>query len=147
MDLSGKPKQLLDSDTKPLMDQEKLDALISNKKPEKGARIHKPFRGRQQLGTQNSTGRNTAQAQTTEAAVPSATVRAGDLNRFIDRIPSWGPARNISIRVDQADEQGLGPEYCREGVPDPIQKIGIEKQGLRGIRSVIEKQFYRGRHR
>ncbi|OMJ22251.1 hypothetical protein AYI69_g5463 [Smittium culicis] len=76
MDLSGKPKQLLDSDTKPLMDQEKLDALISNKKPEKGARIHKPFRGRQQLGTQNSTGRNTAQAQTTEAAVPSATVNS-----------------------------------------------------------------------
>ncbi|OMJ19676.1 hypothetical protein AYI69_g6528 [Smittium culicis] len=112
MDLPGKPQKLVDSDTKPLMDQEKLEALIVSKKPEKRARIRKPFRGRQQLGTQNSTGSNTAQEQTTEAAVPSATVRAGDLNISIDRTPSWGPARNISIRVDQADEQGPDPKYC-----------------------------------
>ncbi|OMJ19910.1 hypothetical protein AYI70_g4434 [Smittium culicis] len=130
MDLPGKPQQLIDSDTKPLMDQENLDALIASKKPEKRSRIRKPFRGRQQFGTQNSTGSNTAQSQTMEAAVPSATVR--DLNIFIDRTPSWGTPRNISIRVDQADEQGLGPKYFREGVPDPIQKTGIEQQGLRG---------------
>ncbi|OMJ15863.1 hypothetical protein AYI70_g6974, partial [Smittium culicis] len=34
----------------------------------------------------------------------------------------WGTPRNISIRVDQADGQGLGSKYCREEVSDPIQK-------------------------
>ncbi|OMJ18514.1 hypothetical protein AYI69_g6982 [Smittium culicis] len=51
MDLPGKPQQLVDSDTKPLMDQENLDALIASKKPEKRARIRMPIRGRQQSST------------------------------------------------------------------------------------------------
>ncbi|OMJ23625.1 hypothetical protein AYI70_g2153 [Smittium culicis] len=49
IDLPGKPKKLVDSDTKPLMDQEKLDALIARKNPEKRARICKSFCGRQQF--------------------------------------------------------------------------------------------------
>ncbi|OMJ14918.1 hypothetical protein AYI70_g7600 [Smittium culicis] len=39
MDLPGKPQKSVDSDTKPPMDQDKLDALIASKKPEKRARI------------------------------------------------------------------------------------------------------------
>ncbi|OMJ24123.1 hypothetical protein AYI69_g4742 [Smittium culicis] len=55
------PQQLIEPETKPLMDQEKLEALIASKKPEKRPRVRKPFRGRQKYGTQNSTGSKIAQ--------------------------------------------------------------------------------------
>ncbi|OMJ23917.1 hypothetical protein AYI70_g1927 [Smittium culicis] len=73
MELPGKSVQLVEPGNKPLMDQDKLQALISSKKPEKQSRIHTPFRGFQQLGTQNSTGSKTTQAQTADTETPTAT--------------------------------------------------------------------------
>ncbi|OMJ26991.1 hypothetical protein AYI69_g3590 [Smittium culicis] len=122
MDLPGKPQKLFDSDTKPLMDQENLGALIASKKPKKRAMIRKPFRGRQKFGTQNSTGSNTAQTQITEAGVPSATIHRQDPSPPVGESPS-----NISIRVDQADKQPRGP-------PDPYRRSSIStvQEGHRG---------------
>ncbi|OMJ14468.1 hypothetical protein AYI69_g8593 [Smittium culicis] len=53
------------------MNQEKLNALISSKKPEKRSRIRMHFRGRQKLGTQNGTRSKPSQVQTTDAATPT----------------------------------------------------------------------------
>ncbi|OMJ09723.1 hypothetical protein AYI70_g10769, partial [Smittium culicis] len=74
MELPGKPQQLIEPETKPLMDQEKLEALITSRNPEKRSIVRNPFRGRQQYGTKNSTGKKIAQAQTMEAATTPATV-------------------------------------------------------------------------
>ncbi|OMJ15247.1 hypothetical protein AYI70_g5129 [Smittium culicis] len=72
MELPGKPLQLFESESKPLINQDKLDALISSKKPEKRSRIRKSFLGRQQTSTQNSTLSKPVTAQNTEAAISSA---------------------------------------------------------------------------
>ncbi|OMJ14049.1 hypothetical protein AYI69_g8753 [Smittium culicis] len=53
IELPGKPVKIVEPETKPLMEQEKLNALIASKKPEKQSQIRKPFRGRQQFGIQN----------------------------------------------------------------------------------------------
>ncbi|OMJ23234.1 hypothetical protein AYI69_g5058 [Smittium culicis] len=66
MELPGKPHQLFEPDTKPLMDQEKLDALIASKRPEKRPRIRMIFRGLQQYGTQNDTSSKPVEAQTSK---------------------------------------------------------------------------------
>ncbi|OMJ23591.1 hypothetical protein AYI69_g4915 [Smittium culicis] len=55
MELPGKLHQLIESESKPLMDQEKLNALISSKKPEKRSKIRKSFCRRQQISAQNGT--------------------------------------------------------------------------------------------
>ncbi|OMJ13087.1 hypothetical protein AYI70_g8716 [Smittium culicis] len=68
LELPGILQQLIEPESKPLMDQEKLDALTASKKPEKRCIVRKPFRGRQQYGTQNSTGSKIAKMQITEAA-------------------------------------------------------------------------------
>ncbi|OMJ28059.1 hypothetical protein AYI69_g2476 [Smittium culicis] len=98
MDFPGKPQQFFDSDTKPLMDQENLDALISRKKPEKRARIRKPFRGSQQLGAQNSTGRFLVEPF-------KSFCRAGPLG-----CPSAIQPRPVStIRLERFDEESAAP--------------------------------------
>ncbi|OMJ21957.1 hypothetical protein AYI70_g3160 [Smittium culicis] len=101
------------SEKKPLMDQEKLDALISSKKLEKCSIIRKPFRGCQQISAQNGTYNGEK-----------------GLSRPANRAPTWGTPRNVSICVKQTDKQALGPKDCGEGVSDPIKKIKIEQQGF-----------------
>ncbi|OMJ18750.1 hypothetical protein AYI69_g6884 [Smittium culicis] len=54
------------------------------------------------------------------------------LSRPHNKAHSRGTPRNVSICVDQTGEQEMNPKHCREGVPDPIQKTGIEQQGIRG---------------
>ncbi|OMJ10264.1 hypothetical protein AYI69_g10315 [Smittium culicis] len=69
MDLQDKPLQLVESESKLLMDQVKLDALIANMRPEKRSRIRKPFRGRQQAVAKYSTLRKPDTAKNNEAAI------------------------------------------------------------------------------
>ncbi|OMJ16545.1 hypothetical protein AYI70_g6525 [Smittium culicis] len=67
-ELARKSHQLVELDTKPLMNQENLDALIARKRPKKRYRIHKLFRGRRQYGTQYGTSSKPDQKLTAEAA-------------------------------------------------------------------------------
>ncbi|PVU90869.1 hypothetical protein BB561_004670 [Smittium simulii] len=95
MDLPGNPQQLVESEVKPLMGQDKLDVLIAQKAPAKKVRIRKPFCGRQQYGTQNSTSSYTAPAQTTEATIPTPTGPpvGGRLAMFKQ---TWGSSRTTN---------------------------------------------------
>ncbi|OMJ13777.1 hypothetical protein AYI69_g8856 [Smittium culicis] len=82
LDLPGKPTQLAESDTKPLMDLEVLDTLISKKPVVKRQHVQ-PFRRRQQNTIPNDTySSNTATAQSTNAAT---TAEANSSNRTADR--------------------------------------------------------------
>ncbi|OMJ14141.1 hypothetical protein AYI70_g8063 [Smittium culicis] len=74
LELPGILQQLIEPETKPLMDQEKLDALTASKKPEKRCIVRKPFHGHQQYGTQNSISNKISQMQITEAATTPDTV-------------------------------------------------------------------------
>ncbi|PVU94705.1 hypothetical protein BB561_002339 [Smittium simulii] len=113
MDLPGKPQQLVESEVKPLMDQDKLDALIAQKAQAKRARIRKPFCGRQQYGTQNSTSSYTAPAQITEAAIPGAAA-GGGLIRDPNEPPCRGSPRNVQTNMEEAHGQPMGFQ-------DPVQ--------------------------
>ncbi|OMJ27816.1 hypothetical protein AYI69_g2739, partial [Smittium culicis] len=82
LDLPGRPTQLVESDTKPLMDQEALDTLMSKKPVVKRQRVQ-PFRRSQQntipMDTYSS---NTATVQSTNAAT---TAEANSSNSTADR--------------------------------------------------------------
>ncbi|OMJ27323.1 hypothetical protein AYI69_g3248 [Smittium culicis] len=54
MELPGKPHQPIESENKSLMDQEKLDALIASKNPEKSSRTRKPFCGTDEFQNGNA---------------------------------------------------------------------------------------------
>ncbi|OMJ12712.1 hypothetical protein AYI69_g9298, partial [Smittium culicis] len=91
------------------MDQEKQDLLLASKKPEKRSRIRKPFRGRQQAGTQNSTFSKPATVQNNEAAItPASTNSHSQTSNFRER----------------------GREHRGERVPNPIQGPEPEIQGV-----------------
>ncbi|PVU91960.1 hypothetical protein BB561_004095 [Smittium simulii] len=111
MYLPGKPQQLVESEVKYLMDQYKLDALIAQKAPAKRARIRKPFRGRQQFGTQNSTSSYTALAITTGAAIPANTANNhSKQSTFCGRVRGRireGPSRNAQTNMGEAHGQPM----------------------------------------
>ncbi|OMJ17049.1 hypothetical protein AYI70_g6220, partial [Smittium culicis] len=68
LDLPGKPNQLVESENKPLMDQEAFEALITKKPAAKRQRVQ-PFRKRQQSTTsKESYSSNTVTALNTAAA-------------------------------------------------------------------------------
>ncbi|OMJ18480.1 hypothetical protein AYI70_g5335 [Smittium culicis] len=82
LEIPEKPTQLVEPDTKPLMDQEALDSLISKKPAAKRQRVQ-PFRKRQQSSNnKNSISINIATAQSTNAAT---TAEANTSNRTTDR--------------------------------------------------------------
>ncbi|PVU85766.1 hypothetical protein BB561_006902 [Smittium simulii] len=135
MDLPGKPQQLVESEVKPLMGQDKLDALIAQKAPAKKARIRKPFCGRQQFGTQNSTSSYTAPAQPTEAAFPANTAKNyPQQSTFCGRgrgCRREGLPCNVQTIMDKAYGQPMGFQ-------DPLQ--GFETN-LHGFDGETEKSF------
>ncbi|OLY81678.1 hypothetical protein AYI68_g4214 [Smittium mucronatum] len=55
MEHHGRPQRLVETGTKPLVNQEKLDSFFVSEKPEKSSRIRKPFQRRQQSFAQGST--------------------------------------------------------------------------------------------
>ncbi|OMJ27061.1 hypothetical protein AYI69_g3518 [Smittium culicis] len=68
LDFPGNPTQFIESETKPLIEQDALDALIANTTPEKLQRFQ-PFRKNQQSSTQlDSISSNTVKAPSTSAA-------------------------------------------------------------------------------
>ncbi|OMJ26867.1 hypothetical protein AYI69_g3720 [Smittium culicis] len=124
-------------ETKSLMVQEKLETLIASKKPEKRSRDRKPFRGRQQYGTQNSTGSKIAHAQTTEAATTPATVN-NPRTQSLDWTPGRGPTRDVQVSMEPNYGQKIGAQHRRERVLNSLQKIGTAKQGFREIQKRCE---------
>ncbi|OMJ21995.1 hypothetical protein AYI69_g5579, partial [Smittium culicis] len=72
MNFTGKPDQIVESNVKPLMDSEKFEAQLAASKSTRRPRVRKPFRGRQQACTQNSTYNKPTPAKNPEAATPSA---------------------------------------------------------------------------
>ncbi|OMJ18714.1 hypothetical protein AYI70_g5195 [Smittium culicis] len=128
MELSGKPQRLIEPETKPLMDQEKLEALIPSKNPEKRSRVRKPFRGRKQYSTQNSTGSKISQVQTTEAATTPATV---------NNPSTQGPTRDVQFSMKLNYGQQMVPQNRRERVPNSLQRIGTAKQVFRDLSPLL----------
>ncbi|OMJ27481.1 hypothetical protein AYI69_g3077, partial [Smittium culicis] len=69
MSFTVKPEQVVETEVKPLMDSEKFDTQIAAIKPNKRARVRRPFRGRQQIeGRPRTVSFITATAPITEAA-------------------------------------------------------------------------------
>ncbi|OMJ11506.1 hypothetical protein AYI69_g9804 [Smittium culicis] len=119
LELPGKPQQLVEIGIKPLMDQEKLDALLASKKPEKRSRIRKPFRGRQQAGTQNSTFSKPATAQNNEAEItPAATNSHLQTSNFRGR----GHGRGRGSHLEKTHRQQVGVQ----GGLERLERFGKE---------------------
>ncbi|OMJ14704.1 hypothetical protein AYI70_g7726 [Smittium culicis] len=78
LDLPDKPTQLVDSDTKPLMDQEALDFLIS-KKPMAKRKRAQPFRRRQQNTISKDT--YSSKTATTQSANSATAAEANSSNK------------------------------------------------------------------
>ncbi|PVU86838.1 hypothetical protein BB561_006530 [Smittium simulii] len=114
MDLPGKPQQLVESEIKPLMNQDKLDELIAQKAPAKKARIRKPFCGRQQF-----------------AAIPANTANNNpQQSTFFGR--GRGRKRGSHWRLHWAP--GRGP-------PRDVQAHFAELADNQWIRNIVEKGF------
>ncbi|OLY80854.1 hypothetical protein AYI68_g5043 [Smittium mucronatum] len=126
----GKSDQLIESNTKKFLDQERMDTLITSKMPQKRFRVHKLFRGRQHAVNQDSTFRKSAPAHNTEAAVPKTTTN----NRLQNTIksPSSGAPRDVPLGVEKTHGQHAGQDHGGEGAQDPFQGSEPEKNGLRG---------------
>ncbi|OMJ22283.1 hypothetical protein AYI70_g2970 [Smittium culicis] len=136
LELPGKPTQLVEPDTKPLMDQEALDALIV-KKPTAKHQSVQPFRKRQQSSNKNSISCNTATAQSTNAAT---TAEANPSNRTSDRHrdpkqpPSRGTPCYVQIGMVQTNGQPMGSEHSREGIQNPLQEPPLSRSGIEVVR-------------
>ncbi|OMJ21763.1 hypothetical protein AYI70_g3276 [Smittium culicis] len=121
MNFTGKPDQIVESDVKPLMDSEKFEAQLVASKTARRPRVRKPFRGRQQAGTQNSTYSKPATAQNPEAATPSAPTNNHPQQTRV-RPPGRGVTRYDQIGVGQAHRQPMGSEHSYTGIQNPIQE-------------------------
>ncbi|OMJ22129.1 hypothetical protein AYI70_g3061 [Smittium culicis] len=133
--LPGKPTQLVDPETKPLMDQEALDALISKKSAAK-RQCFQPFRKRQQSSNnKNSISINIATAQSTNA---STTAEANSSNRT-----AWPPVKfsrkgsrpqeGVSLET-QNSPPPMGSEHSREGIQNPFQELPPCRSGIEVVR-------------
>ncbi|OMJ17878.1 hypothetical protein AYI70_g5683, partial [Smittium culicis] len=111
LELPGKPTQLVEPDTKPLMDQEALDSLIAKK----------PAAKRQQSSNnKNSISSNTATAQSTNA---ETTAEANPSNRTADRQSSF-----------RGRGRGRGRGSHREGIQNPLQEPPLSRSGIEVVR-------------
>ncbi|OMJ10890.1 hypothetical protein AYI69_g10060 [Smittium culicis] len=125
MELPGKLLQLIEPETKPHMDQEKLEALIT-------ARIQRS---------------NLESEQTEDAATPTSTafnhsqkssfrgegvVEKGGLSRPHRGVPGKRPPRDVSVNIDQIDGEQVGSQHHREGVSDHILAKGKIREGFGG---------------
>ncbi|PVU97729.1 hypothetical protein BB561_000339 [Smittium simulii] len=125
MDLPGKPQQLVESEVKPLMGQDKLDALIAQKHQKEGPGYVSPFAGA-----------NSTVLRTVPAAIllqrkprkllfrPTITrnnqlfagedaAAEGGLIRDPNRPPCRGPPRNVQTNMEEAHGQPMGPEHLQ----------------------------------
>ncbi|OMJ09464.1 hypothetical protein AYI69_g10653 [Smittium culicis] len=103
LELPGKPTQLDDTDTKSLMDQETLNALIAKKKTSCEASTLLQLLLKQVQTTKNST------ASQIFAGEVEAAERG--LNRDTGKPPSWRTPRYVQIGMVQTDEQPMGSEH------------------------------------
>ncbi|OMJ18633.1 hypothetical protein AYI69_g6930 [Smittium culicis] len=122
LDLPGKPTQLVESENKPLMDQEALETLIVKKPVAKRQRVQ-PFRKLQQ--------KPLAASQIFAEEVAAA---GGGLSRGSKRVPISGPSRYVQIGMVQTDGQPIGSDHSFEGIQNPLHEPKISD-----IESVIGK--------
>ncbi|OLY84823.1 hypothetical protein AYI68_g1005 [Smittium mucronatum] len=126
INLPGKPIQLVSSDSKPLVDQEELDTLISKKPAVKRQRVQ-PFRKRQQ----NTFQRDVYSSKTVIApkkknavatAEPTAHVRPTDrASNFQGRGRGRGRGY-VQTGMVQTGGQTVGLKHSEEGIKNPIQE-------------------------
>ncbi|OMJ08547.1 hypothetical protein AYI70_g11472 [Smittium culicis] len=117
LELPGKPTQLVEPDTKPLMDQEALDALISKKptaKPETLLRRRAPTL-QLPLKPNQATGPSTASQVFAEGFAAAE----GGLNRDLEQPPSRGAPCYIQIRLRGDSE----PTSRAPALLLPFQKV------------------------
>ncbi|OMJ25762.1 hypothetical protein AYI69_g4187 [Smittium culicis] len=86
LELPGKPTQLVESDTKPLMDQEALDALIAKKPATKCQRIQLFHKLQQNTTSKDSYSSNSVTAPSTSTATSAEAVSS---NKTIDRLSNF----------------------------------------------------------
>ncbi|PVU87670.1 hypothetical protein BB561_006235 [Smittium simulii] len=137
MDLPGKPQQLVESEIKPLMDQDKLDALLRKKHQQKKPGSVSPFAGA-----------NGSVLRT----VPKAILLRRKPRKLVFRPTQPTITRNNQLFAGEgaAAEEGLirnpngapvggrlaiqpsGPEHRREGFQDPVQGSETDDHGFKG---------------
>ncbi|OMJ24386.1 hypothetical protein AYI70_g1621 [Smittium culicis] len=127
MSFTGKPEQVVESDVKPLMDNEKFETQLAAIKPTKRDRVRRLFRGRQQIeGRPSPVSSSTATAPITEAAAtrsaPNASRGGGGreyepriLQHFILHSKEDGRA-TICIESKEAEPASRGKEL-QDGIP------------------------------
>ncbi|OMJ24706.1 hypothetical protein AYI70_g1395, partial [Smittium culicis] len=130
LDLLGKPTQLVESENKPLIDQEALDALIA-KKPAAKRQRSQPFRKRRQSTTSKESYNSDTVTSPNTAAETTAEVnhRTPDCHRGSTRVPSRGPSRYVQFGMVQTDGQPMGSEHSVEGIQNPLHEPKISDVG------------------
>ncbi|PVU89438.1 hypothetical protein BB561_005353 [Smittium simulii] len=131
MGLPGKPQQLIPLDTKPLMDQEMLDALVASKKPAPRRQRVQPFCKRQQ----NSVPRDAVSSSTATAHSTNAATSPDTSSSHQDRQSSFcgrgrgrgrGRALNyVQIGVGKAHRQPMGLEHSGKGIQYSIHEPSL----------------------
>ncbi|PVU89341.1 hypothetical protein BB561_005414 [Smittium simulii] len=134
MSLPGKPQQLISSDTKPLMDQEILDALVASKKPAPKKQRVQPFCKRQQ----NSVPRDAVSSSTATAHSTNAATTPDTTSSHQDRQSSfcgrgrgrgrWRTPNYVQIGVGKAHRQPMGSEHSGKGIQYLIHKPSLNHE-------------------
>ncbi|OMJ07797.1 hypothetical protein AYI69_g11320 [Smittium culicis] len=146
LDLPGKPTQLVESENKPLMDQEALDALISKKPAAKRQQVQ-PFRKRQQSTTSKESYSSNTVMEPNTAAATTAEVnhRTSDFHRDSTNVPSRRPSRYVQIGMFQTDGQPMGSEHSVEGIQNPLHESKIsDVESVIGSRIITDEASHRG---
>ncbi|PVU96831.1 hypothetical protein BB561_000939 [Smittium simulii] len=126
MGLPGKPQQLIPSDTKPLMDQEILDALVASKKPAPRRQKVQPFCKRQQNSVPRAT-KTASQVFAGEVAVAGEGLIRDPVRPSGRRAPIY-----VQIGVVKAHRQPMGSEHSGKGIQDPIYEPSLNHEPGRG---------------
>ncbi|PVU93875.1 hypothetical protein BB561_002973 [Smittium simulii] len=113
MGLPSKPQQLIPLNTKPLMDQEMLDALVASKKPAPRRQRVQPFCKRQQNSVpRDAVSSSTATAHSTNAATTPDTTSS---HQDRQRAPNY-----VQIGVGKAHRQPMGQNIVEKGYKIPF---------------------------
>ncbi|OMJ12095.1 hypothetical protein AYI70_g9314 [Smittium culicis] len=130
---TGKPEQVVESNVKPLMDNEKFETQLAAIKPTKRARVRRLFRERQQIeGCPSPVSSSTATAPIAKAAATRLAPNASPTQAWPDstkriylfyekptvspkRYPDGASTTNIASSAIQAEAQPRGPPDPDEG--------------------------------
>ncbi|PVZ96927.1 hypothetical protein BB558_007146, partial [Smittium angustum] len=118
IELSGKPPQIIETEVKPLMDQETFNTLLTSKKTTRKPRIKRLFCGHQQILFDSDTSSNLATAQTSQNATQT-TGNNHPLSNFC--------GRGRGAHLGKANGQQLGSKHCVDWISNHV--LGFKIKG------------------